>query len=69
MGGGGDCWDEGSSVKTGLYMTSGRGVGGVGGGVSCPKQHDAFAYCICFFVLYIFCFFLIFVICQHLIHI
>lgn len=40
--------DEGSSVKTGLYLVDSMGTGsGVGG---CPKQHDAFAYCIqCFF--------------------
>lgn len=27
--GGGECWDEGSSVKTGLYLVRGDGGGGV----------------------------------------
>lgn len=44
----GGCRDEGSSVKTDLNMERGHD----GGGGCCPKQHDAFAYCIPFFFFF-----------------
>lgn len=43
MGGGRQ--DEGSSMKTDLNLERGHDGAGEGGGC-CPKQHDAFAYCI-----------------------